>query len=137
MFGQARGWDILARNKQSETDPLPMPVEHIPVAPKLSTIDSAHKNATALVKAMEQRKTHWQEQIRIATEELRQAEVVLAGAYQLQHTIEQGMTRYQNSAGAPVVHDEIDTTVSERVTDEEVKRMLRESMTGNNWAETR
>lgn len=112
-------------DKQAADEKMAMPVEHTPVAPRLSVIEDAHKKASALVEGMEARKRHWQEQIKIATEELRQTEIVLAGAYQLQHTIEAGMPRRP-------VHDEIDTTVSEAVTFEELSQIM-SATSGPNW----
>lgn len=126
--------------EERETQHAPLPVEHIPVAPKLSTIEDAYNRAKSLVLNMEQRKAFWEEQIRLAEDELRQAKVVLAGAYQLQHTIEEGMRGVEKDK---LIHDEIDTTVSVKpLSDEELKQVIRESMTnepgaktGSNWAD--
>lgn len=111
--------------KQTADERMVLPVEHITVAPRLSVIEDAHKKASALVEGMEARKRHWQEQIKIATEELRQTEIVLAGAYQLQHTIEAGMPQRP-------VHDEIDTTVSESISFDELSKLM-SSTSGPNW----
>jgi hypothetical protein len=124
MLGTRFGEAIALRNRAARemAEKAAAVEEPSPVATvaRRSTIESAHKNATALVVAMEQRKQHWEEQLRIATEELRQAEVVLAGAYQLQHTIEQGMH-------APaVVHDEVNLSSKgdDLVSPEELEKFL-------------
>jgi hypothetical protein len=66
-----------------------------PTMPKVqrpkSTIEDAHHKATTLVSAMRSKKTYWEAEIAKATEELRQANVVLEGALLLLDKVEAGM----------------------------------------------
>lgn len=95
---------LLSGATKRETGPLPTevpmapmpqvsmtPSPKVPPKPQLSTIEDAYGKAKGLVVAMEAKKLHWEGERDKAIEELRQAEVVLAGGRQLLETISKGL----------------------------------------------